>query len=242
MITLSILLFIIGSTFASFCCVIGERLPKKESFWRGRSYCPHCQRTLLWYELIPVLSYVLLKGRCRTCQASIPVSYVFIECVTGALFVGCYKMFGLSFDMLQAICVGLLLVIVTVSDIRYFIIPNVVLLFFTMVFLIFCFIDLSLIKWRFMTVVCTFSALTLFTVVTRGGMGFGDVKLYTVLAFVLTLPQIVCSLLIASCGGLLYACIKRYQRQQPLPFAPFIAIGTLMSYFFSAHILAIVVV
>lgn len=231
-----VMLFIIGSCFASFCCVIGERLPKKESFLRGRSYCPHCQRTLLFYELIPVLSYVLLKGRCRTCYIRIPVSSITLECLTGILFVVSYIVLGPSFDMLQCLCLILLLVIVTVSDIRYFVIPNAVLLFFTVIFIVLCCVDMTLLKWRLVGVLCTFSCLTLFTIVTRGGMGFGDVKLYTVLAFMLTLPQIVYSLLIASCCGLLYACVKRYKRRQPLPFAPFIAIGTLMSYFFSAAI------
>lgn len=236
-----VMLFMIGSCLASFCCVIGERLPKKESFMRGRSYCAHCRRTLHWYELIPIVSFWLLRGRCRTCHSRIPISTFVLECVTGLLFVASVVIFGYSSQALQCILLILLFVIVTVSDLYYFIIPNKVLIFFTVVFCTLYCLEVTILEWRLLGALCTFCCLTLFTVFTRGGMGFGDVKLYTLLALVLPLSHIVLSLLMASSIGFIYASIKRYAKKEPLPFAPFIAIGTLISYFFGYELLDVLI-
>lgn len=73
------MLFILGACLGSFFCVFAERMPQRENFWSTRSHCPHCQRKLHFYELIPMVSYLVQKGSCRTCKAKIPFLYFSAE-------------------------------------------------------------------------------------------------------------------------------------------------------------------
>lgn len=81
-----ILFFITGLLFGSFYNVVGLRLPKKESIIYPSSHCPKCNHKLSWYELIPVLSYIFLKGKCKNCKEKISIMYPVVELISGILF------------------------------------------------------------------------------------------------------------------------------------------------------------
>lgn len=127
----TILMLIIGCIFGSFFNVVGYRVPKGLSIVSPGSFCPKCNHNLKWYELIPVFSYIIQKGKCRSCHEKISLIYPIIELTTGVLFAVSYFVFGFSYDFILALIVASFLVIVIVSDINYLVIPDEVTLFFS---------------------------------------------------------------------------------------------------------------
>ncbi len=120
-----ILFFILGTVLGSFYNVVGYRLPKNESVLNPkRSYCPNCHHTLSRLELIPVLSFLFQKGKCKHCHHPISFFYPFIELLTGALFAVSFYSFGFSYSLIIALTLSSLFSIVIVSDLNYLIIPD----------------------------------------------------------------------------------------------------------------------
>ena len=119
-------LFIIGMCLGSFFLVVGWRVPKKESLLT-RSHCDDCQQTLGARDLIPVLSYLILKGKCRKCQKKIPLIAFLYEVLIGMLFTGTTLLFWGTAEVIAAWCLLALLAIISASDIFYQLIPNKVL-------------------------------------------------------------------------------------------------------------------
>ena len=126
---------IIGLVFGSFFNVVGLRVPKGESIVTPPSHCDKCNRRLMAIDLVPVFSYLFLGGKCRTCGAKIGFFYPLMELLTGILFAFAYIQFGLTLELAVALLFSSLLVIITVSDIAYMLIPNKVLLPFAIVLL-----------------------------------------------------------------------------------------------------------
>ena len=120
-----IIFFIFGTVLGSFYNVVGYRLPKEESIMKPKhSYCPKCHNRLKWYELVPVLSYVIQLGKCRHCHNKISVFYPMIELLTGILFAVSFYSFGYSYELIIALSLSSLFCIVIVSDVNYLIIPD----------------------------------------------------------------------------------------------------------------------
>lgn len=232
-----ITLFIFGTVFGSFFNVVGIRVPKKISFHNNRSYCPHCERQLQFYELIPVLSYVLQRGKCRTCRTNISIVYPFVELSTGLLFASAYMYFGLQLELIVALLFISLLMIIFVSDIYYMLIPDKILLFFLPLFII-ARIFIPLDPWydAVLGAVLGYVLLAIIIIVSKGGMGAGDMKLFGVIGFVLGWKLILLTFFLAALfgaliGGALMA-MKKVKRKEPIPFGPFIVLGAIISYFY----------
>lgn len=120
-----VLFFIIGTVLGSFYNVVGYRLPKEESILNPKhSYCTHCNKRLKWYELIPILSYLIQGGKCRHCKNKISFFYPVIEILTGLLFAVSFYSFGYSYELIISLTLSSLFCIVIVSDINYLIIPD----------------------------------------------------------------------------------------------------------------------
>lgn len=121
--------FIIGLAMGSFFHVVGYRLPKGESILKPiYSYCPECGNRLGKRDLIPVLSYILSLGKCRRCKKKISIFYPVVEILTGLLFALCFHMFNYSYEFYVGIILSSLFMIILVSDITYFIIPDEILI------------------------------------------------------------------------------------------------------------------
>lgn len=116
-------IFIFGSTVGSFLNVCIYRLPKDKSIIKPRSFCPECQTQIKWYDNIPILSFLFLKGKCRECSGKIPLRYLIVEFITAILFLVLYMKFGLTFNFFKYIFFFALLVMVSVIDIDYHAIP-----------------------------------------------------------------------------------------------------------------------
>jgi leader peptidase (prepilin peptidase) / N-methyltransferase len=239
---LGIILFLYGITLGSFYNVVGIRMPLKMSIVSPRSACPTCGHQLRAYELIPVLSYMLQNGKCRGCQSRISPIYPTMELLTGTLFATAPLVVGWSSELVLALTLISMFIIIIVSDIHYMIIPDKILIWFAGFFLLERIIWPLTPWWDSIAGAVTgFVLLLVIALVSKGGMGFGDVKLYALLGFVLGFKLVLMSFFLstlygAALGGLalLFRIVKR---RQPIPFGPFIAAGTLSAYYWGSEII-----
>ncbi|MCM3710765.1 prepilin peptidase [Sporosarcina luteola] len=235
------LFFVYGIIFGSFFNVVGLRVPKKESIIAPPSHCTKCHRKLRLLDLIPVFSYVALRGKCRGCGQKISPMYPFMEFLTGVLFAFSYYHIGFTYELIIALLFVSLLVIITVSDYAYMLIPDKVLLPFA--------IALLFLRWPIPTTpwwdsllgaAVGFTVLYLIAVVSKGGMGGGDIKLFFVIGLVLGTVNTLLTLFLASLIGSvvgLYVLKKTGKgRKTPVAFGPSIAAAAVISYFFGADL------
>ena len=113
------LLFVLGLVMGSFYSVVGTRLPKGESIVKPRSHCENCNHILAWYELIPIVSYVIQLGRCRKCHTRLSIAYPLIELLNGFLFALSYALYGFSYEMIVFLIIVSLVILIFVSDFKY---------------------------------------------------------------------------------------------------------------------------
>ncbi len=238
----TVVVFIFGIVFGSFFNVVGLRVPKKQSIAYPPSHCPNCERQLTAIDLLPVLSYVLLRGKCRTCQAKVSPIYPSMELLTGILFALAYVHFGLTAEFFVALLFISMLVCITVSDIAYMLIPNKILLFF-LPLLVVGRIFSPLTPWwdSLLGAVVGFGMLYIVALLSRGGMGGGDIKLFFVIGIVLGTVKTLLTLAFASAIGLVIGIIvlrmTKKGRKTPVPFGPSIALAAIILYFYGEHII-----
>ncbi|MFD2627895.1 prepilin peptidase [Oceanobacillus kapialis] len=232
-----LLFFALGLLFGSFFNVVGLRVPKKMPFANDRSRCPKCNHQLAWYDNIPLLSFLLQQGRCRYCRESISYIYPAIEFLTGIFFALGYSLIGLQLELITALLLVSLLMIILVSDLAYMIIPNKVLLFFLPFFLIMRLI-VPLDPWwsGLAGAFAGIAIIMLVILISKGGMGAGDMKLFGVLGIVLglqgTFLSFFLSCIIGAIIGLVLIGFRIIDRKQPVPFGPYIVVASLITYFF----------
>ncbi|MEQ2529386.1 prepilin peptidase [Bacillaceae bacterium CLA-AA-H227] len=240
--TIYILPFLYGLVLGSFYNVVGLRVPEKKSIVTPRSACPNCHHTLTALELIPVLSYIIQGGKCRQCQSRISPIYPIMELVTGMLFALAPFVLGWSLELIVAWTMISLLVIIFVSDITYMLIPDKILIVFAGIFLLERLI-VPLTPWwdSLPGAVIGFTLLLVIAIVSKGGMGGGDIKLFALIGFVLGTKTMLLSFFLATLFGGIVGGIallfKLIERKKPIPFGPFIALGTLVAYFFYEKII-----
>ncbi len=222
-----ILIFLIGLAVGSFANVLIDRLPQGESIVWGRSHCDFCKRTLRWYELIPVLSYIIQLGKCRNCHKRLSIQYPVIELITGTGFVLLLP-YHVSYYLLF-----ISLLVILVADLKYQIIPD------SMIVLGFAAVILNWIgtnqAGNFMQYIipglASFVAFYLLWLVTRGkGLGFGDVKFAPLMGLLLGFPGVVIALYIAFLTGAIVGVILMLGRKKTwkskIAFGPFLVLGT----------------
>lgn len=236
--------FILGVTLGSFFNVVGIRLPQKKTFTKGRSECPACSATLKSYELIPILSYLLQKGRCRHCSTSISQQYIWVEAVTGFLFAFCFYQIGWQMELITALLFFSMLLLIFVTDILYMTIPDSILLFFLPLFIVLRVFH-PLTPWYDSILGATvgFGLPFLIILGSKGGMGAGDMKLLAVTGVVIGAGNTLLALFIASFIGAILGGMYLYRRgesrKQPIPFGPFIAAAAMICYFYGPAMLAL---
>ncbi|WP_144705008.1 prepilin peptidase [Fictibacillus phosphorivorans] len=238
--------FVVGAVLASFGGVIGYRLPKgMKVIGVERSQCDHCERQLKWYELFPVVSFLAAGAKCKSCKKGIPLLYTMVELATGALYSFSYIKYGFSIELLLACSLVLLCAIITVSDLLYFIISDKVLIVFFLWFL-----ALQAIfeprGWVDAAVgsLLGFLFLLLLAVLSKGGIGGGDIKLMGALGLVLGFQGAYLTLMVASIVGVLIAIVglvtKKYNRKTAIPFGPYLAVGALVTFYYSEELLGLI--
>jgi len=236
-----------GLVIGSFTNVLIDRLPAGEDVFWGRSHCDHCKKQLRWYELIPVLSYVLLGGRCMRCRKRLSLQYPLIEGITAlGLFTAVALHRTEPLTAAAAFLFFLSFLVMLVTDAKTQILPDSMML-------LACISALLLLVLRgdfFLTGVsylaaASGAALFFFVLwgVTRGkGMGFGDVKLAFVMGLFLGFPKIVLALYIAfltgAITGVILILVGHKTLKTKIAFGPFLIAGTAVAAYWSDIILS----
>ncbi|SEQ11095.1 type 4 prepilin peptidase 1 Aspartic peptidase. MEROPS family A24A [Virgibacillus subterraneus] len=239
---LLIFFFLLGLIFGSFFNVVGLRLPENIPFANDRSICPHCKHQLSWFENIPIISFVIQGAKCRHCKKEISFIYPVIELFTGILFALSYSLLGLNLEIITAILLISMLMIILVSDITYMLIPNRVLLFFLPLFIIIRIIQ-PLNPWwsSILGVIIGITILALIIIISRGGMGAGDMKLFGILGIILGVDKVLLafflSCMIGAIIGMMLLLFRVIERNQPVPFGPYIVAATLITFFYGELLL-----
>lgn len=247
---LTLIFFFLGLIIGSFLNVVILRFNTHRTFG-GRSACMVCAQTLSWYELIPLFSFLGLRGRCKTCKTKISIQYPLVELFTGIIFVLIFLKFknlfilndlSFSISMSYYAVIFSVLLVISVYDLKHKIIPDLI----VGIFGILAFIGIFLFKDSFFSphlpsTLEFFSGLilaipfALIWLVSRGRwMGFGDAKLAIGMGYLLGIYGGISAIMIGSIIGsivgilLMITSTKKYGMKTELPFAPFLALGTII--------------
>ena len=253
-----IFVFVLGLSMGSFINALVYRLYKGKSLW-GRSQCINCKKELSLIDLIPVLGFIFLRGKCRYCKKKISWQYPIVEFITGAIFILIFLKFIFASDLincnlLQIIDLSLLfifaviLITIFIFDLKYYIIPNKI-LFPGIILGFIALIIKSIYIWSFELVIAhlfsifiTFGFFLFLYLVSRGKwIGAGDVKFGILLGLILSWPQslvmLFFSFVIGAMIGIVLLLLKLKKRKEKVPMGTFLVIGTFVSIFLGEIIL-----
>lgn len=231
-----IMIFIFGSVMGSFLNVLAVRLSNNESIlWPG-SHCHNCNHRLRWYELIPVVSYLIQKGRSRCCHTIIPISYLIIEIVTGVLYMVSYHSFGFSYDFIISLIFISSLIVIIVSDIEYMIILDEIIAISSILIILLELVFYGLDYTVYKILAGIFAFITMYVIkligdrlFKRESMGGGDIKLMFLFGIVLGYPLAICDIFLATFIAFPVAIFILFSRRDNLiPFGPFLAMGAIL--------------
>jgi len=237
---LAVVVFAPGLALGSFLNVVAARVPLRRSIVRPPSACMSCNREIAWYDNVPLLSYFLLRGRCRHCEARIPFLYPAVELVTALLLAGCVLAFGLTARAAIAAFFCAVLVAVSVIDLEHRIIPNRIVLPATVVVLVANSVrDLSP-EWA-LAALAGSGFLFAAAIAYPAGMGMGDVKLALLMGAALGRTVSV-ALMVGMVAALVPSVVLLARhgakaRKMGIPFGPFLAIGSVVALFWGHEIL-----
>ncbi|HSA84274.1 MAG TPA: prepilin peptidase [Patescibacteria group bacterium] len=246
------LIFLFGTCVGSFLGVVIDRLPRGENISKGRSHCDHCKKTLTALDLIPIFSFLFLRGRCRHCGARLSLFYPIVEIVTGSLFViaalhvsSMYQVVSIMYmiELFYYLFIISSLIVLFFIDLKYGILPFSIM--FPAMIVTFLFILLNtnnMIQNHFLAALGAFGFFLALFLLTRGrGMGFGDVVYVFLMGLLLGFPSIVLGLYMAFVSGAIVAVIlvllhKKKMRGSTIPFGPFLVFGTLICLLWGDHL------
>jgi leader peptidase (prepilin peptidase)/N-methyltransferase len=234
--------FIFGTIVGSFLNCVIFRLEKEESFLKGKSCCSHCKHYLGWKDLIPILSFVFLRGRCRYCKKKISIQYPLVEFFTGLTFSFVFYFSGFNLQTLFFyLLISSLLILIFVYDLKHYLIPDGILnlaIFLSLFYLLFNF---SSLKNLFLSFSPSLFFLFLILISKEKWMGWGDFKLSIFMGFFLGWPKILVALAFSfSLGGtmgIILILLKKKTLKSQVPFAPFLVLGTFFALFFSQNLI-----
>lgn len=229
-------LFVIGLFFGSFYNVVGLRMSKNESIAFPASHCPNCNHKLSWYELIPVFSWLFLGGKCKKCKKKISIEYPLMELLTGSLFAISYLIFGFDYKTLTSIVLCSIAVITFVSDFKYMIILDEVLITGGIFLIIIDYFASGItgILWHLLYAVILFAIMLVIKLLgdkafKTESLGWGDVKLSLITGYVLSPLYGLVYIFLGSVLALPFGIINR-SKSRVLPFGPYLVIALLLIY------------
>lgn len=244
MLIMQIIILLLGLSIGSFLNVCIYRIPEKKSIAFPPSHCPSCSHNLNALDLIPLLGYVINKGKCRYCGAKISLQYPLVELLTGIAFLVLFNKFFLSVEFLKYAVVTSLLIVITVIDLERQEIPDELIIFGLIAGLL---INLYHIKAHMVLGILGFmlggGLFLIIAMVTNGAMGGGDIKLMAVLGLFFGWKYVIMialfSFIIGAIVSLLLVAFKIKGRKDFIPFGPFIAAAAILVVFYGTEILQI---
>jgi len=231
--------FLLGLLMGSFFSVVGLRVPRGEKFIIDHSRCDSCYHELKLYEMIPVYSYFSQGGKCRYCGEKISPLMPFVEITTGLLYAISFFSFGFSLDFLLAIFIVSLFIIVLVSDLSYLIIPDSILLFFALSFLIIQYFRVGIEKTLIHLLVGAFLFVLMYLIMCLGNklfkresLGGGDIKMLFLFGLILDpLLGTICIFLGSFIALPVSIIIYMVSKENVIPFGPFLLLAFMILYF-----------
>ena len=229
-----IIFFLIGLAVGSFLNCLIHRLETGESVIKKRSYCPHCKKILSWFELIPLMSFILQGGKCRKCYKKISWQYLLVELATGVLFVLCawYFLPNILLSIVYCLFIGFLIVIF-VYDLKHYIIPNEVVYPAIIIAFLYRLFD----GFNYFLAAILIGVFFLVIVLVSKGkwMGVGDIKLALFMGLILGWPKILAALFLAFLIGAIVSVVliifKKKTLKSQIPFGPFLSGATIIAMF-----------
>jgi len=229
--------FMFGASLASFCGVLLHRIPKKEDFLKSRSYCPDCTKTLSWYELFPVFSFLLQGGKCRKCGVRLSPQYIIMELLCGGANLFAFMTLGFRYETLIAFILFPVLVSLSVEDIRKTEIPYWCTGTITVLGLAALVISrmphmFPSIPWYEHLIGALVISVPFAVFCFLGAMGGGDVQLTAAAGLLLGWAIVPAVLIGMIAGGIVGAVIKLRKKQSTICFGPFLALGIAVGYIY----------
>lgn len=231
-------LFILGTILGSFYNVVAYRVTKGESIIYPSSHCPNCNHKLRPWELIPIFSFLLQKGKCSSCKSKISLFYPISEIVCGILFALAYISFGLSLELIIALTFISMLIIVVLSDYYYMIIEDSVLIIFGILLLI----EIFFINGLDVLLICIKNGLISFGIMLllkllgdfifkRESMGGGDIKLMLVIGIMIGWDMSIITIFLSAVLAFPVSLfILKSKKDHEIPYGPFLSMASLIIY------------
>ena len=245
---MSIVIFLFGLAIGSFTNVLIYRLPREESIVFPGSHCPNCDHELKWYDNIPLISYFILKGKCRYCKEKISIRYPLLEFLNGIIYLSFFITYGFTLEFIYLSLLTSFLISITIIDLKHLIIPDSLVVSVLGLNILYKIGNYFMYGIPFEFLDSLFGLLAgagfflLILLISRGGMGGGDVTLIGALGFSLglknTVLMILLSFIIGAVISLILLAFKIKSMKDPIPFGPFIIIAFYLSYFFSDIIIS----
>ncbi len=234
-------LTVLGAIMGSFLGCMGYRIPNKIKTTYPSSFCNECKKPLKWYMNIPIISYIVLGGKCAYCHKPINFIYPFVEIACATLFLCNYIMFGFSMNFFISTIITCALMVTVVSDFLYFYISDRVLILsgIGIIITLLCFENLDVVFKHIVSSAIVFILMYLIkllgnAIFKKESLGDGDIKLMGIVGLALGLMNSAISLFIASITGLVFSLIiSRKNKEGIIPFGPFLLIGALITLYFS---------
>jgi leader peptidase (prepilin peptidase)/N-methyltransferase len=236
------LLGVFGAAIGSFLNVLAYRVPRRESIVLPRSKCAHCDVEIAPYDNIPLISWIVLRGRCRRCHARISVRYPIVEALTAALFVAIGLDFGLEPELIPALVFAATLVAVAAIDLDHHIIPNRLTAPAAVAAVaLWAVIDPAQLPEHLIAGAAAGGLMLLVALVYPAGMGMGDVKLAAVMGLYLgssVAPALFIGFAAGAVVGIAIVLARGAQaRKQGVPFGPFLAFGGPVGLLFGSELI-----
>lgn len=239
------LFFIFGVCFGSFASAVSYRIPNSLSFVKGRSMCPRCKNKISWYDNIPLISFLILGGKCRKCKKKISLRYPIIELISGLGFVIILSNTGNLFQTIYWLALFIILLIIFVIDFEYQIIPDSLILSGVVIVLLYLFIFLRISPFSILfSGFLGASFLMVIHLLTKGrGMGLGDVKFAILGGMIVDIKLLPTYLLLSFLTGAVAGCILillgKAGMKSKIAFGPFLIIGIFLTVIFGGSIMRI---
>jgi leader peptidase (prepilin peptidase)/N-methyltransferase len=224
---------LLGVVLGSFLNVVIYRLPRSQSLVRPGSRCPSCGTPIRWYDNIPVISWLVLRGRCRACEVRIPIRYPLVEAITGIAFALAFWRFGLTWPLLVAWAFIVAMVAVAFIDYDHMIIPNKIVLPGAVTGLM-ASVAIHPQRWWVYVAGSAGAAAFMFllAMLWPGGMGPGDIKMALFMGAVLgayVIVAVFAAFLFGSIAGVYMIVIQKRSRKARVPFGPYLAMGAVLA-------------
>ena len=243
-----VLIFILGLIVGSFSNVCIYRIPRNESIIYPASHCPKCRSKIKPVDNIPLLSFILLKGRCRNCKSKISIQYPIVELLTGLIYLIIYLIYGLSIQTLIYIILSSALIIIAFIDLNEQIIPDVIslpgivigfILSFFVPYILFINSALGVVIGGGIILIIGLAGSVIFK---KEAMGGGDVKLAAMIGAFLGWRFIIISLFLGfflgALAGIILILSKIKNREDTMPFGPFIVLGSFITLLWGEKIMS----